>query len=749
VVDTVIVKSVRLLAVPLLLAGMLTLAGFAADQVYSGSLLLSLLTGAAAASVLISVACARVPAGLVAPLSTLALAGYLAFALRLSASQAQIPGSLATIATESLRDGIPRLLAAVVPIEPQPDTVAVPILATWLAGLAATELCTRYGRTLLGLAPPTLLFGGALWLIGPAPASIPDGWARWPTFAFAALALGCLAITGRVRTPDTGIDHGTRAALRTRASIAGATGFTLVIVLALAIGPAVVGQVTSTPLDPRSLVVPPKVDALDENPLIRLSGWALQPQQRLMEANVDADTRIRLAVLSDYDGVTWRVGATYRPAGRTLPDNSPTPALKTVRQTITIDGLTGKLLPAVASPRQVEGVRVAYDQTTGTMIQPDGLSTGLRYTVTSRHDDVDVNLLPGAEVPESSAMARYLALGPGVPADIANLAQKLGADNGAAYQRASAIEQFLADHYRIDPQAPSGHAYPNLKFFLFGPTNGGGGKGTSEQFAASFALLARLLNLPSRVVVGFSAKAGTHPISAGDAFAWPEVYFADLGWVSFYPMPQPNQSPKPLEDEMRPKPETSTPPPASEAPVPTLDPSPTATASGTSGAPAIIAGPNVAVIAGASAGGFTVLLAAAFILVVLIARAGLRRRRLETGEPADRINGAWLEVGDALRLAGQPAAAHLSAAEITAHAADTASVVRGKHDVRLAAPPIDELAEAVNGSVFGPSTVDDLQAEQARSHALAYIEELKARRSWWRRLIWTLHPGPLRWHRND
>ena len=39
-------------------------------------------------------------------------------------------------ALESLRDGIPRLLAALVPIEPQPDTIAVPVMATWLAGLA-------------------------------------------------------------------------------------------------------------------------------------------------------------------------------------------------------------------------------------------------------------------------------------------------------------------------------------------------------------------------------------------------------------------------------------------------------------------------------------------------------------------------------------------------------------------------------------------------------------------------------------
>ncbi|MFD0597088.1 hypothetical protein ACFQZ4_36470 [Catellatospora coxensis] len=55
-----------------------------------------------------------------------------------------------------------------VPVEPQPDTVAVPIVATWLAGLMAMELTARARRTLVGLTPPVLLFAGALWLVGPA-----------------------------------------------------------------------------------------------------------------------------------------------------------------------------------------------------------------------------------------------------------------------------------------------------------------------------------------------------------------------------------------------------------------------------------------------------------------------------------------------------------------------------------------------------------------------------------------------------
>jgi hypothetical protein len=736
-----VVRVLRASAVPLLLIGMLTLAGVTADRIYSGDLLTLLIAGAAVGSVLISVVLSRLPAWPVAPLSIAGLAGYLGFALVYSAGRAGIGGGWQVIMLDSLRDGIPRLLAALVPVEPQPDTVALPIVATWLAGLTATELAIRVRRTTVALTLPVMLYAAALWLVGPAGPVV-----LWPTLAFGALAVATLAVTGRVRTPETGVDPKTRNALRLRTTAAAAGGTVLILAMAVAGGPALIRQVSQTPLDPRSLVEPPKTDALDENPLIRLSGWALEPKQRLLQVHVEKDTRIRLAVLSDYDGVTWRVGATFRPAGRTLPEIVGESPREAVHQEITIAELTGKLLPAVADPRQIEGVRVAYDRSTGTVIRPEGLSAGLRYTVTSQREVQNTNLLPGAEVPDGKTMARYLALGPGATQDMQLLAQKIASENGAPYQRALAIERYLADHYRLDPQAASGHAYPNLHFFLFKPVLAGGQKGTSEQFAAAYAVLARLLNLPSRVVVGFLARAGETEVTAGDALAWPEVYFTGVGWVAFHPLPQSDQVPRPPEEEFKPKPETSEPPPPSEAPIPTLPP--------TSAAPNIVApppgggaGPNVALVAGAGGGGLILLVALTFIVMVLIGRSRLRRQRLEVGSPSERVRGAWLEVTDALRLAGRPAPGHLTAAEVAEHAALAASRIRGKHRVRLAAPPITELGDVVNQTTFAREEAEPQQADIARNRALNFIEELKARRSWWRRVWWALHPGPLRWRR--
>ena len=62
------------------------------------------------------------------------------------------------------------------------------------------------------------------------------------------------------------------------------------------------------------------------------------------------------------------------------------------------------------------------------------------------------------------------------------------------------------------------------------------------------AVLARLLRIPSRVVVGYTAGtrtgpgpaktgAGNYVVKTSDAHAWPELYFRGLGWLRMEPTP--------------------------------------------------------------------------------------------------------------------------------------------------------------------------------------------------------------------
>ena len=63
-------------------------------------------------------------------------------------------------------------------------------------------------------------------------------------------------------------------------------------------------------------------------------------------------------------------------------------------------------------------------------------------------------------------------------------------------------------------------------------------------FAGAFALMARTLGMPSRIVVGFLPGEFTGDtvdgqrvaeVTTGQLHAWPEVYFEGVGWVAFEP----------------------------------------------------------------------------------------------------------------------------------------------------------------------------------------------------------------------
>jgi transglutaminase-like putative cysteine protease len=723
-----VTRLVRAAVTPVVLIALIALSGVVAGRIYAGPLLAQLVAGAALGSVAVAVATRRLPSWTAAPVSVLLLAGYTVVALRLAADRAGLTDPLGTLLSDALVNGIPRLLTAMIPVEATPDTVIIPVVAAWLAGLAGAEVAVRAGRVLLGCTPAAVLYGGALYLVGPNADT-----SGWPTLTFAALLAVALAVGGRaVPAPD-----GVPATVRTRALIGSGVGVVVVLALIALVGPWVGARVAATPVDPRKYVQPPQVDSLDESPLNRISGWALDPAQRLLSVSgAPADGKqgdtLRLAVLPDYDGVTWRVGATYRNAGRVLPAAAVLPGgrIEQVTREVTVGDLSGRLLPVVPTPTGVQGARVAYDPATGTLIRPEGLQPGLRYTVTSSRQIPDLNLLPAADVPSGADVARFLTVGEGTPEPMRKLAEQLANDNGAPYDRAVAVEQFLAEHYRKVADAPSGHAYPNLSFFLFGPRDQGGQRGTSEQFAASYALLGRLIGLPTRVVVGFQVPPGGGPVTGADAYAWPEVLFDELGWVAFDPLPQDDQEPRPVEEDFKPKPEKT--PPTSEPPPPSDVPTAWAAPPAPLAAPP--AGTSPAVVT-AAVSATVLLLAGLAVLLVLQLRRAQRLDRL-AGPPQTRIAGAWLEFTDALRLAGHPAPGHLAASEVAAHAV-----------LRPSLPPVDDLVHGVNTSAFAPATALDAQAVRAAEQALAYVQALRADRSWWRRVWWSIHPGPLRWHR--
>ncbi|MDX3656044.1 transglutaminaseTgpA domain-containing protein [Streptomyces sp. ID05-26A] len=66
--------------------------------------------------------------------------------------------------------------------------------------------------------------------------------------------------------------------------------------------------------------------------------------------------------------------------------------------------------------------------------------------------------------------------------------------------------------------------------------------GYCEQYASAMAVMARVVGLPSRVAIGFtagvpSADGSYRVVSTEDAHAWVEIFFPNYGWMTFDPTP--------------------------------------------------------------------------------------------------------------------------------------------------------------------------------------------------------------------
>lgn len=733
-------------------------AGLVSSRVFAGMQLPVLLVGSAIGAVTFTVLLrlGRAP-GVLAVVGS--LVGLVACLVGATAAlrDPTAGGSLLSVLADALRNSGARILTSAIPVGPAPDTVLLPMAATWLTASTGVVLlgplrgpAARTGRRGAAAAvPPLVLLVAALVFVGP------NGGPSYPFVAAFVLGEALLLIAAQLSQSPVALDTGpaepgaggARRLASLRRAVAAIAVLAVLGAVAVTAGPALAGLVSREPTDPRSYVQPPNQQLNQLNPLGMLAAWAIDPTTPLLTDTSPGPERIRWATLSTFDGLSWQPDAQYRAAGAVLPaPNDTTGPTTTVRQTVTIQQLGGNFLPTVADVRQVDGVRVGYDAQSGAVLAPDGLSNGLTYRTVSAVPEQDPDKLVGAATPNGGPYDRYLTIPAGLPTGIAALARDTAAA-GTPYQRALLLEKLLQSKYQYWSKAPSGNGYVTLNNFLVTEQSKGGGRGTSEQFASAFAVLARVVGLPSRVAVGFHAgtkKNGRYQVLSGDAFAWPEVYFTGYGWVAFDPTPKAGKGATPPEDDTpqaKSQQQQKSQQLDSASPTPTPShPSPSASATLGSGRPGGGTVPPGVLGAGAGAVLLALLLAAIPVL-----RARRTRRRLERGSPAQRVVGAWTEVREALRLAGESPGDALSAAEVAALATQAGPPPR-EGTPREPLPDLSPLASAVNAVAFaGPAPVTGADTHQSAALARAYHRALRRRFAPIRRLLWRLDPRPLFW----
>jgi hypothetical protein len=166
-----------------------------------------------------------------------------------------------------------------------------------------------------------------------------------------------------------------------------------------------------------------------------------------------------------------------------------------------------------------------------------GLS-GLKYTATSDDVEPTAGQLDKAAAPPASIAAQYLPFPAQARAQLLGLARMITRNARTPFERALALKNwFLADGrftYSLRSSEPDSTA--GLVDFLTRTRSG-----YCQQFAFAMAALARLVGIPSRIAVGYTAGTkqpnGSWQVTEADAHAWPELYFPGAGWLRFEPTP--------------------------------------------------------------------------------------------------------------------------------------------------------------------------------------------------------------------
>jgi transglutaminase-like putative cysteine protease len=626
---------------------------------------------------------------------------------------------------QTLRDGVlgswKAILTTLLPAPAKPEFLVLVSVAVWLAAFASAELVLRTPLRAAPAVPALGVWAAALLLGVDGPGS---------NMPLAAATVVLIAVLVLVRADGPEVSWRPLAAGTPAAAVLGA--------LAFAVGPFV--PVSAAPYDPREQVrAPPPQQREGVSPLDRVGGWLLNPGQVMFTVGAERAAAERLAVLDGFDGVTWSSTARFVPTGSRVPEGPKPDKSHEIAQRITIRDLDGVWVPAPDRPRQVDGLPVVVDPASGSLAAAQPLHPGQTYRVDSIVPEWTADDLAGAGIatdPEADA-ARRLPWGPGAKKPPVQLAEfrkfAQAATRGARtpLQKAAMLADYLKIYARYDVTAAPGHGYRQIDYFL-----GQGRRGTPEHFATAYALLARTLGLPSRVVVGFEGgrRAGdVVQVRSGDVMVWPEIKFDRLGWIRFNPLPDGARPSKNNGGVAAGRTEQKLEQAQKSAASRQRDPGPTKTAQQEQQRTTPAEDPPTPWWVFASIALAALVLG--YLCAVLLAPA-LRRRRRRTGTPAARITGAWQQALDHLADVGLSTARTFTAHEV-AHFG-TSRIGEAAHG------HLRTLADLVNHTRFAASHPDPHAADRAWRHTDQLGRLVTAKTGRLHRLRRRLHPRSLR-----
>ncbi|MEU5846521.1 transglutaminaseTgpA domain-containing protein [Saccharopolyspora shandongensis] len=448
------------------------------------------------------------------------------------------------------------------------------------------------------------------------------------------------------------------------------------------------------------------------NPLDQVAARLGDREREVFRYRSDAPVdRWRLVVLDGFDGTNWSTGAQLRRMGTGLggvPGGTESAADLRVR------GGLGPWLPSQPVPVGVTGLAPLVDQSSGALLVDPPVPAGqeVSYRLSWSTPQIDAARLGVAPV-DPHAAGGLGGLGV-VPPEIGRLARDSVRGLRPTFQAALQLDRFLSENYQVavGEDLPTGHGWPQLRHFLLESK-----RGTSEQFAAAYVLLARLNGIPARLVVGFRGSNKTEGdfkvVRNGDVLAWPEVAVEGVGWVPLDPTATATQSGRDQSGlAMAAAQARQQLPPENQLRPPQLPPG----QQEDEGEPESDAAPLLWAVVAPVAG--VLLLLACWLVGVPLAKA-VRARRRKRLAGADGVMGAWAEARDRIRAHGVPYRIGMTPRDL----AESAGAMIGERT----AQPVVRLAKVLDMALWSGVPVADGQPRRAWEEVREVRRALAAR----------------------
>ncbi|MEV6107587.1 DUF3488 and transglutaminase-like domain-containing protein [Streptomyces sp. NPDC051940] len=287
------------------------------------------------------------------------------------------------------------------------------------------------------------------------------------------------------------------------------------------------------------------------NPVVALQQNLNQPDNREVLRYKAGDKKqsqslyLRFVALDRFDGVMWTAG---KRRIEPIPKQLPRPQGMTLED-LAVDVLDVKVeaedwyeqswLPMsypVASV-DVDDKDWQFEPEGRMVVGTDGEDTGgTDYRLKVYDVQPTAEQLASAGAPPSDLRAEYTQLPPRFPAEARRKAAAVTKNAPTAYDKAVALQKFFQNNFTYETDVDVDRNDPDAILDFLKDR-----KGFCVHFSFAMAAMARSLDIPARIAVGFTpgdpTADGEMSVGLKDAHAWPELYFEGVGWTRFEPTP--------------------------------------------------------------------------------------------------------------------------------------------------------------------------------------------------------------------